>query len=162
MASKKKLSDPPNEHGLGYFFRRLFARKNTLQERVKALENEIHLEPKDWPEVQDFINRLNKLIETNTIVDYNIQRLNQRIVDAVENQINEKGQLQDIEQRFNALDIIADRFLSNALNKIVGLRSHQNDNTEFSQVVAHFKDRLHQRYKEELALKQKMPPLRPH
>jgi hypothetical protein len=147
---------PQHHAGLMGFIRKLFFRKHQLQPlAVKKLnEEELHVEPKYWPEVRDFINNLNHIIETHTIEDSNVAHINQRIVEYVEQQINKKGQLADINQRYYALDTLADRLLSNTFNKIVGLKHVETTHADFTDAVAQFKNRLHARYKGELALKQ--------
>ena len=112
-------------------------------------EGEIHLEPKYWPEVQHFMKNLDQIVESHTIQDENIKRINQRVIDYIEDQINKKGQVEDINARYNGLNTLADRILSNNLNKLVGLKegSHTAD---FSNAVKDFKHELHEKKQAEL------------
>ena len=82
----------------------------------------IHLEPKYWPEVTDYMKKLSAIVKTNTIDDENVHSVNERILNYVLDQINKKGSIQDIEQRYLALETLADRILVVELVKIVGLK----------------------------------------
>jgi hypothetical protein len=150
------------KHGLSYFLRKLFFRKSVLANEQKRAEDEFRLEPKYWPEVADFIEKLEHLIATHTISDSNVQHINQRIVDYVEHQINIKGSLTDLEQRYSALDVLADRILSNTLSKIAGLKHEENTHADFTEVVVAFKKRLHQRHQDEIAYYQSKIPDEKH
>lgn len=107
------------------------------------------LEPKYWPEVMDLMETLNKLIESHTIDDINVRHVNSRILEYLEQQINTKGTLSDLEQRYSALDTVADRFLTNSLNKIVGLKHQEDSHAEFSEAISVFKKRLRERREQE-------------
>lgn len=114
------------------------------------LDREIHLEPKYWPEVKEFIDNLNAIIDNHTIVDSNIHRVNERIVEYILEQINKKGQIEDVEQRYSALRTLSDRILSHHLNKVVGLKESTNSNTDFSDAVHSFQVKLELRHQQEL------------
>ncbi len=155
MAAHDKMSSDkaPEKHGILYFIQKLFSRKSQVlahQDKITP-EDEFHLEPKYWPEVKDFIDNLNHLIEIHTIEDSNVQHINQRIVDYVEDQINVKGQLKDVEQRYSALNTLADRILSNTISKIVGLKHVPTTHADFSEAVELFKKRLQKRHQNEIA-----------
>lgn len=113
-------------------------------------KDKFHLEPKYWPEVKHFLDELNHAIEEHTIHDGNISQINQRIVDYIEEQINHKGQIEDIEERYSALNTLADRILSNSFNKIVGLKHSETTNTDFSDIIKNFKIDLEKRHREEI------------
>lgn len=151
MASQNKSTT--QKHGLAYFIYKLFHRKSKLaQEHDEThLEDNFHLEPKYWPEVIEFIDNLNHVIETHTIIGANVQHINQRIVDYVAHQINVKGSMEDLDKRYSALDTLADRILSNTFSKIAGLKHQESTHADFTDVVVHFKKRLHQRYQDEIA-----------
>src|SRR5438132_6564210 len=100
--------------GILSFFKKLFSKRPTAN--GDSQDEEIHLEPKYWQEVIDFINTVNNLIKIHTIEDPNIEHVNTRIVDYIVEQINLKGSIKDAEQRYLALNTLADRILSNNLN----------------------------------------------
>ncbi len=157
MAAHDKMSSDkaPEKHGLLYFIQKLFSKKSQLQAHQSVKPgDEFHLEPKYWPEVKDFIDNLNHLIQIHTIEDSNIQHINQRIVDYVEDQINVKGQLKDVEQRYSALNTYADRILSSTISKIVGLKHIPTTHADFSEAVELFKKRLEKRHQNEIAYQQ--------
>lgn len=130
------------------FIKRMFSWKP--QKALTLDENrEIHLEPKYWPEVMDFIEQLNDLVDTHTIEDNNIRRVNQRIITYIEDQINHKGQLEDLESRYMALNTLADRILSHHLSKIVGIKESTSSTADFSEAVRTFKERLAQKLQAE-------------
>lgn len=146
-------NNPKGEkHGILYFIKKLFHRQHAKAREVS--EGQYDLEPKYWPEVVDFIDNLNHLIEIHTIDDSNIKRINERIVDYVVDQINVKGSMQDIEERYDALNTLADRMLSNTFNKIVGLKRETSTQAGFSEAVVKFKKRLAIRHQNEIAFHQ--------
>ncbi len=147
------FTEKKEKHGILYFIQKLFQRKSHAQKQNDSIEGgeSFHLEPKYWPEVVDFIDNLNQLIEANTISDSNIQHINQRIVDYVVDQINVKGSLKDIEQRYSALNTLADRIQSSTINKIVGLKHVSTTHADFSEAVDKFKKRLAIRHENEIA-----------
>lgn len=150
--SANDTSEKKEKHGILYFIQKLFHRKSHAQtNKVQEGEENFHLEPKYWPEVIDFIDNLNQLIEANTISDMNIAHINQRIVDYVEEQINVKGSLKDIEERYSALNTLADRIQSSTINKIVGLKHATTTHADFSDAITKFKKRLEQRHQSEVA-----------
>ncbi len=153
MSESDTSNDKKEKHGILYFIQKLFHRKSQAQRQKDSIEagEGYHLEPRYWPEVIDFIDNLNHLIELNTIQDSNIQHINQRIVDYVVDQINVKGSLKDIEQRYSALNTLADRIQSNTINKIVGLKHVSTTHADFSEAVDKFKKRLAQRHQNEIA-----------
>lgn len=113
--------------------------------KASLRDDQIHLEPKYWPEVREFIDNLNSVIESHTIQDDNIHRVNQRIVDYILEEINKKGQIENIEQRYSALTTLSDRILSHNLNKLVGVKENTAYNTDFSDTVNQFKFKLETR-----------------
>ncbi|MGD9591541.1 MAG: hypothetical protein AB7V32_03375 [Candidatus Berkiella sp.] len=145
--------DKKEKHGIFYFIQKLFSKKSEVQQHKVSEQNgqDYHLEPKYWPEVIDFIDNLNNLIKIHTIEDSNIQHINQRIVDYVVEQINVKGSLRDIEQRYSALNTLADRIQSNTISKIVGLKHIATTHADFSEAIEEFKKRLSQRHQSEIA-----------
>lgn len=154
MAAQDKATT--QKHGLVYFIYKLFHRKSKLaegQDKIQIDDN-FHLEPKYWPEVIEFINNLNHVIETHTIAGANVQHINQRIVDYVAHQINVKGSVVDLDKRYSALDTLADRILSNTFSKIAGLKHQENTHADFTDVIIQFKKRLHQRYQDEVAFQE--------
>lgn len=134
-------------HGVLDFLRRLF-KKEVHDEHV---ENEVrHLEPKYWQEVIDLRERLERVIKENTIEDDNISHVNQRVLDYLIEQINIKGSLPSIHERYAALNTLADRILINYQSKIVGLKKNVTTHTDFTDAVNDFKHRLKQREQKEL------------
>jgi len=131
-------------HKKASFFDRLKAKLfSSNNERAESNEShEIHLEPKYWPEVKDFMGSLDEIIETHTIDDPNIKRINQRIISYIEEQINKKGQVDDINARYSGLNTLADRILSHNLSKVVGMKSGVNSTADFSDAVSEFKIKL--------------------
>tara|TARA_R110002110_G_scaffold415836_1_gene657257 strand:- start:19183 stop:19653 length:471 start_codon:yes stop_codon:yes gene_type:complete len=113
-------------------------------------EREIHLEPKYWPEVKDFMDNLDNIIESHTIDDNNIKRINQRIIDYIEEQINTKGQVEDINMRYSGLNTLVDRILSNNLSKLVGLKEGARSTADFSNAVNDFKIKLSHKKENEI------------
>ena len=110
-------------------------------------ERGAHLEPKYWQEVIDFMNAIKSIIEKNTIDDDNVRHVNERIITYVEEQINKKGSMKDRQERYAALDTLADRILVNNLSKIAGLK--HTEGRAFTDAVKQFKDSLHRRKAEE-------------
>lgn len=139
------MAPEEKKQGFLHFIFNLFKRKKS-----DKIDETIHLEPQYWPEVRDFMKNLNNLIETHTITDTNLQGVNQRILDYVLQQINIKGSIQDIEERYVALNTLADRILLKNLGKIVGLKENASTHADFSDAVEHFKKQLHIRYQAEL------------
>lgn len=156
MATKDN-TQIPEKQGLLSLIRKFFVRKNSssTQEKESSPKNLRRLEPKYWQEVIDFMETLDHLIKTYTIEDDNLRHVNQRIVDYVQEQINLKGSIKDIEERYSALDTLADRILTNNLSKIVGLKHTESSQAEFTEAIINFKKRLHHRYLEELNEKQR-------
>lgn len=109
----------------------------------------IHLEPKYWPEIRDYIDTLRDIIERNTISDQNIQQVNERIVEYVLEQINRKGLIADPTQRYLALETLVDRVLLVDLSKIAGLKQNEGTQAQFSQATAELKKHLMNRQREE-------------
>lgn len=154
-----KVPDPKQQHGLLNFIRKLFTKSDELQNTINK-KDEFDLEPEYWQEVIEFIETIDKLISSHTIEDSNIQQVNKRIVDYIKDQINVKGSIKNIEERYSALDTLADRILGNSFNKIVGLKHNVSSQAEFSEAVEEFKKRLHQRHQEEIVhLNQKQSKL---
>lgn len=148
MDSKEEVKDPSI---LG-LFKRMFELLFRVQihKHDPSKQDTFHLEPKYWPEVKNFIDNLNKTIEVNTIHDGNIDEINKRIVAYVEEQINTKGQIEDIEERYDALHTLADRILSNSIGKIVGLKHVETTQTDFTDLINNFKQKLEKRHQEEI------------
>jgi len=113
-------------------------------------DKEIRMEARYWPEVQEFMNTLNALVKSHTIDDSNVEHINGRIMEYILHQINAKGAIENVNERYEALDTLADRILSNSLSKIVGLKHNESNYAEFTEVVEHFKERLHQRHNQEI------------
>lgn len=134
------------------FLDRIIAIFRKEDKTADLLDREFHLEPKYWPEVKEFIETLHTTIENHTIDDPNIQRVNNRIVDYILEQINNKGQIEDAEERHKALKTLTDRILSHNLNKIVGLKQNTEANTDFSDTVHVLQSKLLKRYQEEQAV----------
>lgn len=111
----------------------------------------IHLEPKYWPEVTDYIHNLSNIVKCNTIEDDNIQQVNERILSYVLDQINKKGSIDDFETRYLALQTLADRILLIELGKIVGLKHNAGTTAQFSEATQLFKKRLMMRRESEMA-----------
>lgn len=116
-----------------------------------ALKRGEHLEPKYWPEVKEFIDLLNEIVASHTISDANVERINHRIVEYIEEQINIKGQIENVEERYSSLKTLSDRILTHNLNKLVGLKVSTDSNTDFSDAVNLFKYRLEERKMKEQA-----------
>jgi hypothetical protein len=134
-------------HGVLDFFRRLF--KHEKNESLEPKEH--HLEPKYWQEVIDLRERLEQVIHENTIEDDNISHVNQRVLDYLIEQINVKGSLPTIHERYAALQTLADRILINYQSKLVGLKKNVTTHTDFTDAVNDFKHRLKQREQKEIA-----------
>ncbi|MBS0290057.1 MAG: hypothetical protein JSS07_08510 [Proteobacteria bacterium] len=152
--ARKAFPENPAENGILHFIHKLFQRKSKaekLQKKLDPEEEEFHLEPEYWLEVKDFIDNLNHLIEAHTISDGNVQRINQRIVNYIVEQINLKGSLTDIDEKYSALNTLADRLMSNTFSKIVGLKHENSTHAEFSNAVDQFKKRLEMRHQHEAA-----------
>lgn len=135
-------------HGVLDFFRRLFKHDDHTN------QSDIHshkLEPKYWQEVIDLRERLEKVIKENTIEGDNISHVNQRVLDYLIEQINVKGSLPTIPERYAALHTLADRILINYQSKLVGLKKNLTTHTDFTDAVVEFKHRLKEREKKELA-----------
>lgn len=126
----------------GQFFRKLLGRHDTV---VPTPKHTFHLEPKYWQEVIDLRERLEKVIKDNTIDDNNINSVNQRVLDYLIEQINVKGSLPSITERYAALNTLADRILLNYQSKIVGLKKSVTTHTDFTDAVTDFKHRLKER-----------------
>jgi hypothetical protein len=139
-------------NGFLTFWRNFFQGKPKFKEATQKVdfEKEINLEPKYWPQVKHFMDELNHIVKVHTIDDSNIQDVNRRILDYVEKQINLKGSLHDIEERYTALDMLADRILIKNLSKIVGLKHNDSTRAEFSEAVETFKKSLHERHDAEV------------
>jgi len=103
------------------------------------------MEPKYWPEVVTFINKIKAIVEKNTVHDDNADILNDNIIAYVEKEINDKGKEPDLEQRYAKLAQLADRILVVSLGKIVGLKKNVGTDPEFTNAVTHFKHALHER-----------------
>jgi len=131
------------------FIRNLFKPKNKEPETQK----EFHLEPKYWQEVIDLRERLEKVIKENTIEDNNISHVNERVLDYLIEQINVKGSLPTIHERYAALNTLADRILLNYQSKLVGLKKNVTTHTDFTDAVNDFKKQLKEREKKELEIK---------
>lgn len=132
---------------LGWF------RKKPLGEAQRA-GKDFQLEPEYWQEVIEFIDTLNELIKTHTIEDSNVESINRRIVGYIQDQINIKGSIVDLKERYSQLDILADRILSTTFNKIVGLKHVESSHADFTAAIVQLKKRLHERYQNELMVKQ--------
>lgn len=108
-----------------------------------------HLEPKYWPEVYDYIQTVESIIHANTIEDDNIHQVNERIVKYIVEQINRKGTIDNLEERFLAINTVVDRVLVVDLGKIVGLKQQEGTRAEFSEATQLFKKRLAERHAQE-------------
>ncbi|MGE3319120.1 MAG: hypothetical protein AB7I18_07465 [Candidatus Berkiella sp.] len=128
------------------FFRNLFKPKQSEPQAQK----EFHLEPKYWQEVMDLRERLEKVIKENTIEDDNVTHVNERVLDYLIEQINIKGSLPTIPERYAALNTLADRILLNYQSKLVGLKKNVTTHTDFTDAVTDFKKQLKEREKKEL------------
>lgn len=129
------------------FFRNLFKSKNESPDE----KHDFHLEPKYWQEVIDLRERLEEVIKANTIDDDNISHVNQRVLDYLIEQINIKGSLPTITERYAALNTLADRILLNYQSKLVGLKKNMTTHTDFTDAVNDFKHRLDERKQKELS-----------
>lgn len=137
------------------FFINLFKSEKAPQEE----KHDFHLEPKYWQEVIDLRERLEKVIKENTIDGDNISHVNQRVIDYLIEQINSKGSLPTITERYDALNTLADRILLNYQSKLVGLKKNVTTHTDFSDAVNDFKHRLDERKQKELS--EEHTPVRP-
>lgn len=142
----------PITSGFANFFRKLFHLKLKEAKPFSPSDRNRKLEPRYWQETIDFITTLKSLIDHHTIHDANVQQINQRIVDYIETQINIKGSIPNLNDRYNALNIYVDRLLSNTFNKIVGLKKDEiRPRADFTLAVEKFKQRLQQRRQEEMS-----------
>lgn len=130
----------------------VFRNKKTEEFSYKD-ENE--LEPRYWPEVREFIDNLNTVIDSHTQADANAERVNERVVEYIVEQINEKGKIQDVEKRYSALRTLSDRVLTHHLNRLAGVKKATEYNTDFSDVVNLFKTKLDIRRENEVTDDQK-------
>lgn len=146
----KKLQNNEEKGELWQRFLRFLGLKAMISSRTKLKEHQRNLEPKYWPQVKDFLDAITEIIESHTIEDSNVQVINQRIVDYIADQINKKGAIEDVKERYLALDTLADRILVNNLSKIVGLKKSEGQRPEFSDAVNEFKKHLHERHQQEL------------
>jgi hypothetical protein len=135
---------------LGRIKAQLFGDAKSKSKNKLTNEREIHLEPKYWPEVKDFMGNLDNIIESHTIDDNNIKRINQRIVDYIEEQINKKGQVEDLNTRYSGLNTLVDRILSNNLSKLVGLKEGTTSTADFSNAANEFKIKLSHKKENEI------------
>lgn len=124
-------------------------RPPTLSAKDQEL-HAIHLEPKYWPEVMDYMQSLSSIVKSNTIEDDNIQQVNDRILTYVLDQINKKGSIHDLKARYLALETLADRILLIEVGKIVGLKQSEGTTAQFSEATQIFKKRLMARRENEL------------
>lgn len=127
-------------------------------EAATQLEHLDQKYPKYWPEVVEFMELLNHIVDSHTISDGNVERINHRIIEYIEEQINIKGQIEDVEERYSALKTLSDRILSHNLNKLVGLKVSADSNTDFSDAVNLFKYRLEERKIKEQQAKKSIRP----
>ena len=130
------------------FFRSLFSSKKPINENISIAE-QMRLEPQYWPEVTSFMNKIKGIVDNNTIDDGNVHSLNDRIISYVQKELNQKGKLEDIDKRYDALDELADRILVVSLGKIVGLKKTTDTQAVFTVAVADFKNALHERKRAE-------------
>lgn len=144
------MADSNEGKSLIHFIRSLFAKshKGSLESSVRS--KKIHLEPKYWPEVMDYMETLQGIIKNNTIEDDNVAQVNERITDYILQQINKKGSIEDINKRYMALDTLADRILVIELSKLAGLKQNEGSRTEFSDLTKAFKKRLAARRVEDI------------
>lgn len=144
------MADPKQGTGFIAWIKSLIAWSNRLAaEARKPLSKDIHLEPKYWPEVKDYMESIKAIIKSHTIEDANVQQVNENITNYIFAQINKKGSIEDIEERYLALDTLADRILVNELSKIAGLKQSEGTRAEFSEATQAFKKRLAVRHKED-------------
>lgn len=129
------------------FFKDLFK----SEKAPEITKHDSHLEPKYWQEVIDLRKRLEEVIKENTIDHDNISQVNKTVIDYYFEQINTKGSLPTINERYAALNTLADRILMNYQSKIVGLKKNVTTHTDFSDAVNDFKHRLDQRKEKELS-----------
>lgn len=132
----------------GTFFRKLFHHHRDAIVKT-ADEHTFHLEPKYWQEVITLRERLEKVVKNHTIDDNNIHSVNQRVLDYFFDQINVKGSLPSVKERYAALNTLADRILLNYQTKIVGLKKSESTHTDFSDAVTDFKTSLKEREQKE-------------
>lgn len=128
------------------FFTRFF--KTVKQQPIRG--EPAHLEPKYWQEVIEFMEELKALVETHTIDDENIHYMNQRVIEYIEKQINVKGKMLDLQERYLALDTFLDQISVKYLSKLVGMKHTEMTKTEFIDCVEKLKKGLHQRRQKEM------------
>lgn len=141
-----------NRDSVKAFFLQAFSwlsKQGVPKQRASAGETQIHLEARYWPEVIAFMERMTRLVKENTTQDPNIQQVNQRILDYVLAEINTKGEIADVDERYEALQILADRILTKSLPKIAGRKPNLSTHAVFSEAVIAFKLHLHERYLKE-------------
>lgn len=145
------MAEPNTGTGLIHFIKSLFAKRHQVSLELKKRDpKKIHLEPKYWPEVKDYMETLQELIKTHTVEDDNVAEVNERITNYIWQQINKKGSIQDIKKRYLALDTLADRILVTLLGKLAGLKEGEGTRAEFSEATSQFKKRLAARQIEEI------------
>lgn len=127
-----------------------FCKRCFMPSKKLATNGKDHLEAQYWPEVKHFMDEIDKLVETHTIDDDNIRVVNQRILDYMVTQINAKGSIENIEQRYAALNTLADRILVNNLSKLVGVKKTDSTSADFTSAVDHFKEALEKRHELEV------------
>ncbi len=111
------------------------------------------MDPKDipaqyWPESQHFVDSLKTIVENNTIDDPQAKRMNAQIIQYIEKQIQVKGYSGTYLEKCQALEIIADRALTQSVAKLVGQKEQVGQVTVFSDCINQFKQDLHKKRKD--------------
>ncbi len=98
-----------------------------------------------WPETQQFIDTLHDIVEKRTQNDASKRRMNDQILSHLVSQIESKGHHGTDLEKAQALEIIADRVLTNTMGKFVGLDQTEDGTMAFSKAVLDFKLELQKR-----------------
>lgn len=132
-----------NDNFLQKFIKKVFG---TKQKSHTAANDDKIPEPKYWLEVQTFIENLKYLISTHTDDSENSRRINENIINYIEDQINQKGSISNKSSQQEQILILADKILVHSLNKIAGLKPQTTSKADFSDAVKDFKIQIKNRF----------------